>query len=82
MLAAASCRLVALLTANVTPSRTGLHSHCGMLCTSPQPLLLSHGGGECILSHTVLSRIYRGVATQALADSLWEEAVCLPTCRA
>ena len=42
MLAAASCRLVALLTANVTPSRTGLHSHCGMLCTNTQHLLLIH----------------------------------------
>ena len=45
MLAAASCRLVALLTANVTPSRTGLHSHCGMLCTRAQHLLLD--GAVC-----------------------------------
>ena len=70
MLAAASCRLFALLTANVTPSRTGLHSHCGMLCTSTQYSFPIQSGEECSLSHPVLPLICRGVATQSLADGL------------
>ena len=50
-LTTASCRPDALLTAQVTPSRTGLHSHCGTLCIHTRSL--DHG-------HTPRPGSYKG----------------------